>query len=343
MDPPEETLRIARRVAIERRFLHWELEFPDVFTGTNSGFDALIGNPPWEIQKPNSKEFFSNHDPLYRTYGKQEALRKQKEYFEADAAIEESWLKYNAHLKARSNWTRHAAAPFGDNEEGARFSASRSPRQTDDVHAIWRNRREKRMGYADPEHPFRHQGSADINTYKMFLELSHALVGENGRFGMLVPSGIYTDKGSTALRELFLERCRWEWLFGFENREKIFDIHRSFKFGPVIVEKGGETGAIRAAFMHRSLEDWQEAERHVLAYPRQRVEQFSPSSKAILEIRSNRDLEILQKLYDNGVLLGDQGPDGWGIKYASGFHMTNDSKLFPPRPQWEANGYQSDE
>ncbi len=64
-----------------------------------------------------------------------------------------------------------------------------------------------------------------------------------------------------------------------------------------------------------------------------------PSSRS----EANRDLEILQKLYDNGVLLGDQGPDGWGIKYATEFHMTNDSKLFPPRPQWEAKGYQSDE
>ena len=35
----------------------------------------MLGNPPWDIAKPNSKEFFSNIDPLYRSYGKQEALR----------------------------------------------------------------------------------------------------------------------------------------------------------------------------------------------------------------------------------------------------------------------------
>ena len=43
------------------------------------------------------------------------------------------------------------------------------------------------------------------------------------------------------------------------------------------------------------------------------------------------------------MLLGDDGPDGWGIKYATEFHMTNDSKLFPPRPKWEAQGYRPDE
>lgn len=37
-----------------RRFFHWELEFPDVFFAAdgsprpNPGFDAVIGNPPWE-------------------------------------------------------------------------------------------------------------------------------------------------------------------------------------------------------------------------------------------------------------------------------------------------------
>ena len=166
---------------------------------------------------------------------------------------------------------------------------------------------------------------------------------EEGRLGMITPSGIYTDKGTTALRELFLGHCDWQWLFGFENREGIFDIHRSFKFCPLIIEKGGETQAIRAAFMHRNVDDWEDAERYVLAYPRERVEEFSPYSKAILEIRSEQDLRVLQKIYANGVLLGDRSERGWGIKYAREFDMTNDSKLFPPRPKWEAKGYQPDE
>ena len=46
----------AGRAAAEReRFFHWELEFPDVFHGRDGspldrpGFDAVIGNPPWEM------------------------------------------------------------------------------------------------------------------------------------------------------------------------------------------------------------------------------------------------------------------------------------------------------
>lgn len=342
--PSKSTMDMVRSLTAHHRFFHWELEFPDVFSGPKSGFHALIGNPPWEIQKPNSKEFFSNIDPLYRAYGKQEALAKQREFFASNSDLARNWLIYSAQLKALSNWTKHSAFPFGDVKEGGdKLSFSRSTTDNVSLHDSWRKQRQGRKGYSDPEHPYRHQGSADINTYKMFLEIAHALAASGGQFGFLVPSGVYTDKGSTSLRQLFLTKCEWLWLFGFENREGIFDIHRSFKFCPVIVKKGGSTKAIRATFMHRSLEDWEDAERHVLAYPRERVEQFSPKSKAILEIRTERDLEILEKLYAKGVLLGDDSPDGWGIKYATEFHMTNDSKLFPPTPKWEEQGYRPDE
>lgn len=343
--PPEETRRIAERIAARMRFFHWELEFPDVFSAQGSGFDAILGNPPWDTRKPLSKEYFSNIDPLYRSYGKQEALRKQTEYF-ADEAVERAWLDYNADFRAQSNFMKYAAHPFGDPAEaeasGDRFSISRG-RENDALHARWREMRRASRGYADAAHPFRHQGSADINLYKLFLEAAHALLKRGGRLGFIVPSGLYSDHGTGALRELFLDRCRWEWLFGFENKDGIFDIHRSFKFNPVIVEKGGRTDAIATAFMRRSLEDWERAEELAVPYTREQVERFSPKSRAILEIQSARDLGVLEKIYANSVLLGDDGPDGWGVTYAREFDMTNDSKLFPPRPVWEAKGYRPDE
>ena len=44
-----------RRIADERRFLHWTLEFPEVFFDKDGvpldapGFDAILGNPPWDM------------------------------------------------------------------------------------------------------------------------------------------------------------------------------------------------------------------------------------------------------------------------------------------------------
>ncbi|MRR55724.1 MAG: hypothetical protein EG822_14670 [Deltaproteobacteria bacterium] len=167
--PSEKSLAIARRVARENKFFHWELEFPDVFTPERKGFDGLLGNPPWETMQPNSKEFFSNIDPLYRSYGKQEALVKQFEYFRDLPEIEHKWIEFNAGFKAFANWMNKVGHAFGDeiNEDndgrrkhdlnlGGRGKDSFSISER--LHGKWRNRRLGYTKFADSCHPFIHQG-----------------------------------------------------------------------------------------------------------------------------------------------------------------------------------------
>ncbi|HOY67833.1 MAG TPA: hypothetical protein PLP29_13180 [Candidatus Ozemobacteraceae bacterium] len=343
--PSESARAIVREIAERKRFFHWELEFPDVFTEPGAGFDGIVANPPWEVRKPSSKEFFSDLDPLYRSYGKQEALARQRELFAADPEVERRWLEYKAGFKDAGNFVRNAAAPFGDTEEKEGkpqvMLVPRRPADSKVLHAAWAAQRAKKTGLSDPEHPFRHQGSADLNSYKLFVEQACALLKTGGRLGLVTPSGLYTDKGSGSLRQLLIDRCTWNWLYGFENRDRIFDIHRSFKFAVTIAAKGGSTESIKAAFMRHDLDDWAAA-RGILDYPAERIRAFSPKSLSILEIRTGRDLEVLTKIYGNSVLLGDQGPDGWGITYTREFDMTNDSKLFIPRDKAEAAGYRPD-
>ena len=343
--PPSGTTDIARRVAAEIRFFHWELEFPDVFREEGSGFDAILGNPPWEVAKPNSMEFFSDRDPLYRSYGKQEALRKQRALFE-DREIERAWLDYQSGFRARSNFASHTAVPFGDpaaaKRPSHRFPVARG-RFGRELHERWREARKEAMTYCDVEHPFLHQGSADLNSYKQFLETVHVLLRQDGRFGLLVPSGLYSDHGTIDLRNLFLRHCRWEWLFSFENRASVFPIHRSYKFNPLIVQKGGRTESVRTAFMRHNLDDWECAEEIGAPYGRSQIERLSPKNRAIVEIQSGRDLAILERIYENSILLGDDRIDDLNVCYATEFHVTNDSHRFRPRTHWEAEGFRPDE
>jgi hypothetical protein len=344
--PTTEVLAISDELRRQLRFFHWELEFPDVFTADRPGFDAVLGNPPWEIQKPNSKEWFSNVDPLYRTYGKTEAIAKQTAFFTADRAVEHDWLSYNARLKALSNFTKFAAFSFGDpkahENKAFRFSLSRSAAENEALHSRWRPKRARLAGFADPAHPFRHQGSADINTYKLFTEQSLALLRPGGRLGFILPSGIYSDKGSATLRGTMLDQCSWEWCFGFENREGIFDIDSRFKFAALIVSKGGQTVAIRTAFMRRHVEDWAKTDPGSLEYPRALVDKLSPFSKALVEIRAPQDAVLLNRMYSCGVVFGHE-TNGWGIEFGREFHMSDDAPMFPALPKWQARDFRPDE
>ncbi|OKY78296.1 MAG: Type II restriction enzyme methylase subunit [Candidatus Methanohalarchaeum thermophilum] len=44
----------AQKTAKEKNFFHWKLEYPEGFFNSKSGFDAVIGNPPWAIETNES-------------------------------------------------------------------------------------------------------------------------------------------------------------------------------------------------------------------------------------------------------------------------------------------------
>jgi len=81
--------RVRQQTRDDIRPFHWEIEFPEVFfdaTGTrrpDAGFDAIIGNPPWEGITFKAAEFYGRFDPSYailRT--KADKLRRQAEMTE---------------------------------------------------------------------------------------------------------------------------------------------------------------------------------------------------------------------------------------------------------------------
>jgi hypothetical protein len=62
----------AREIAREQHFFHWELEFPEVFLRKNPGFDAMVGNPPWEGVTGAIGYLAGEFDPLLKTLRGQE-------------------------------------------------------------------------------------------------------------------------------------------------------------------------------------------------------------------------------------------------------------------------------
>lgn len=65
-DAIEETLADTGEIASAQNFLHWPLNFPDVFDRERPGFDVVVGNPPWEEVTIEKLAFYGLHEPGLR-------------------------------------------------------------------------------------------------------------------------------------------------------------------------------------------------------------------------------------------------------------------------------------
>lgn len=88
-----------RELAARERFLHWELAFPGVWKNVGStqpdgGFDAVIGNPPWDRMKLQEVEWFAERRPTIARQARAadrkrmiDALKREGDPLAADYAL----------------------------------------------------------------------------------------------------------------------------------------------------------------------------------------------------------------------------------------------------------------
>lgn len=57
-------LALVRKIANDNKFMHWELEFADVFAD-KGGFDLVIGNPPWVKLEWKEQNVLSDKNPMF--------------------------------------------------------------------------------------------------------------------------------------------------------------------------------------------------------------------------------------------------------------------------------------
>lgn len=327
----------AEIVANEMKFFHWEIEFPDVFIRENPGFDAVLGNPPWNRIKPESPPFFTRYDPLFPTYGKQAAIQVVEDLFSRYGSIKEEWQSFYLEIKSTTYWAKNCCLPFTIPKGKNR--------------AIWEVHINERLRNEEPWYggnesfrafrPFALQGTGDVNLYKLFIEQAMYLVRKKGRVGMVLPGAIHMDEGSKYLRKAFLEDYGWEWLYSFENKKRIFPIDTRYIFALIVLQEGKKSEKFRTAFYLHDLEEWENLEHQGATMNHELVNKFSPHSLLPRAINKNDEIKILDKIYSKSRLIGDQNRSP-RIRYCSEFHMTNDSKLFPSRDKWEKKGFVRD-
>jgi hypothetical protein len=86
---------------------HWGYHFDQVME--RGGFDAIIANPPWEVFKPNAKEFFAQHSELV-TKKKMDikAFEKHQKELLMDDEIAAKWTAYQSQFPYVSSYFRSA-------------------------------------------------------------------------------------------------------------------------------------------------------------------------------------------------------------------------------------------
>ena len=297
-----ELLREARRLAAEERFLNWQAAFPGVWTNWESarpagGFDAVIGNPPWDRVKLQQVEWFATRRSGIALAPRAADRRRMIAALERD----------------------------GD------------PLAEDFALASGRAAAAARVARRSGDYPLLSAG--DVNLYSLFVERAMALVKPDGLIGLLVPSGIASDKTAARFFKGVATKGRLKALYDFENKKVFFpDVHASFKFCVFVASPSPVGGVSNCAFYLHSVAERGDPER-CFPLTAENFARVNPNTGTAPIFRTRRDAELTTAIYGRLPVLVDRSSGGeakaWPVTYTRMFDMTNDSGLFRTRAELE--------
>ena len=303
----------ARDLADRERFLHWEAAFPGVWkywtnARSEGGFDAIIGNPPWDRIKLQEVEWFAARDPELARAPTAAARKKEIERLRAEgdpmaSAFDEA--KERADVLGRLIRTsgEYPLLGGGDINLYSLFVER----------AMNLVRPGGLVGLLTPSGIY-----ADKTAAAFFKSLS-----TNGRI-----SGLYDFEN----RRL-----------GTGQPPFFPDVDSRFKFCAFIF--GGEDRRFDqtdcAFFMHDA-ETIDDPDRCFPLTPDD-FARVNPNTGTAPVFRRRRDAEITRGIYERHPVLvdrsGEEEQRAWPVKYVTMFHMTNDSNLFRTSAQLDEDGF----
>ena len=290
------------------RFLNWQVAFPGVWSDWEAseltgGFDAVIGNPPWDRMKLQQVEWFAS---------------RRREIAMAPRAADRK--RMIAELQKAED---PLAGDFRLASERAAAGA--------------------RVARGSGDYPLLARG--DLNLYSLFVERAMTLVKPDGMVGLLVPSGIASDKTAAPFFKSVATEDRLKALYDFENRRTRYDlppffadVDSRFKFCAFVASPAPWDEPARCAFFLQNVSELEDPER---CFPLSAADfaRVNPNTGTAPIFRSRRDAELTTAIYDRLPVLVDRSSGEevktWPVKYTRMFDMTNDSELFRTRSELE--------
>ncbi|OMI40867.1 Eco57I restriction-modification methylase domain-containing protein [Streptomyces sparsogenes] len=305
---PDATHEEILRLRDQYGFFHWHLEFPEVFavpesgvgvqegTGWAGGFDAVVGNPPWESVNFPETEFFAVRAPEIAATNNT-AARKKK--------IRE--LKENPDtMHLHSSYELAKRKVYG----------------------------ESHFLRASARYPLTGQGN--LNLYALFAEGDRVLTSSRGRTGVIIPTGIATDARTQYFFKDVVMKGHLVALYGFENEEKVFpSVHHSMNFALFCMAGSGTPdNPISFAFRVRQVAQIPERAYTLTARDIQLLNPNTGTCPVFRSRRDVEiTLGIYRRV---PVLINEtKGSDGnpWDVSFMTMFHMSHESHLFRPNIQ----------
>lgn len=277
----------------------YDLTFAEVFYRNGNlddkqGFDAVLGNPPWDRMLPADKEFFAAYDfNILEAATKRERTAIEKRLLSDDKIVS----KHQAYIEEFRSVERIIKILY--------------KYQTAIING------EKTIGKQD--------------AFRAFMERNAKLLCPSGFTGVVVPSAFHANEGATGVRKLYFEDMVPKYCYSFENKRKIFEIHASFKFAAVVAKSTGVKTAFPCAFYLHD-DEWlfnDASQRQILSYNLDFVKNTGGEYLSLLELRSAKDLDVAKTCFANGEPFG-QVCERLGIKLGRELNMTDDAWRFTP-------------
>ena len=312
MDRPEsarfgELLHEARRLIADERFLNWQAAFPGVWSNWQSvelegGFDAIIGNPPWDRMKLQQVEWFATRR---REIAQQQRAADRKRMI---AALERS----------------------GD------------PLAQDYAVASERATTAARMARRSGDYPLLSGGDTNLNSLFVerasTIAKPDGVIGLLVPSGIATEmasqeffEGLLKKEAVRYVIDFFNKR---------ENGDLFFpDVYYRFKFCVFIFSSGSrQFGSARFATFVRDVEHLKD-ENATFEISLEHIRIVNPNSRTTPVYRRKRDPELSVSIYNRLPVLVNRSVGKkvkvWPVKYTRMFDMANDSGFFRTRSELE--------
>ena len=178
---------------------------------------------------------------------------------------------------------------------------------------------------------FPYSSNGRINMYPLFTENAVALVADQGRGGIVVPSAISMDAYNAPLFKWLVESKRLYSLYDFDNTRALFpEVHRCYRFCLLTFTGVGSNRAqFNFCFYAHDVSDLRRSER-IISLSLEQIVLFSPNTLAPPMFVNAMDAALAKRAYDlYGVLVNSRTKQNpWAIAIQRMLSLSDPGDMF---------------